>query len=314
MAYGKLIFHADSVTDNDEEVQAGEENSDSKNAGEQNDPIGHDKKDDWDLAIRYRDIQRYGYLEPKEKKELSEKAIRSVMERARESLGPIQKPHSYQLLSETEAQLKQTQGSVLELDVEESLLQNLGKNHPSLRGESVYQVRSERDHGILLLLDTSLSMKGEKLALLGITVAAVCESVPKAALCILGFDSEIHAIKEFKEDISTEVAVERTLSIPPGGFTNIDHGLKQARMRLDHSSYPQARVILISDGRYTEGKDPTVESKRFRFIYPVKIGKDPTGRTVMREIADTGQGRFAEVREMHDLPRFLLNAIRSWVK
>jgi hypothetical protein len=49
-------------------------------------------------------------------------------------------------------------------------------------------------------------------------------------------------------------------------------------------------------------------------IYPVKIGKDPGGRAVMREIADTGQGRFSEVREMHELPRFLLHAIRSWVK
>ena len=178
----------------------------------------------------------------------------------------------------------------------------------------MYQVRFERDHGVLLLLDTSLSMKGEKLALLGVTVAAVCESVPKAALCILGFDSEIHVLKEFGEDVTTETVVARVLSIPPGGFTNIEHGLKAAGKHIDQSGYPQSRVILVSDGRYTEGKDPTIEAQNFRFIYPVKIGKDPTGRTVMREIADTGQGRFAEVREMHELPRFLLNGIRAWVK
>lgn len=32
------------------------------------DPVGHDKKDEWDLAVRFRDIQRFGYLQPKEKK------------------------------------------------------------------------------------------------------------------------------------------------------------------------------------------------------------------------------------------------------
>jgi hypothetical protein len=54
--------------------------------------------------------------------------------------------------------------------------------------------------------------------------------------------------------------------------------------------------------------------KRFPFLYTVKIGKDPTGREVMRELADTGNGRFSEVREMKALPSMLLNAIRTWVK
>ena len=73
-------------------------------------------------------------------------------------------------------------------------------------------------------------------------------------------------------------------------------------------------MILISDGRYTEGKNPIDLAKKFPFLYTVKIGKDPSGRQVMREIADTGQGRFIEVRDMKDLPRLLLNAIRAWVR
>ena len=89
---GKLVFHADSIADDDDEPQAGENDDHSKNAGLQMDPVGHDKKDEWDLAVRFRDIQRYGYLQPKQKKEMSEKAIQAVMDRAHESLGPVQKP------------------------------------------------------------------------------------------------------------------------------------------------------------------------------------------------------------------------------
>ena len=70
----------------------------------------------------------------------------------------------------------------------------------------------------------------------------------------------------------------------------------------------------MSDGRYTEGKNPVDVAKQFQIIYPVKLGKDPGGREVMKEIAASGLGRFSEVREMKELPKFLLNAIRSWVK
>ncbi len=299
-----MIFHADSILDEDETPQAGENEDGSHKAGDQSDPVGHDKKDDWDFAVRFRDIQRYGYLEPKQKKEMSERAIHSILDRARQSLGPIQKPYHYQVLDSEAGKLWSAQGGIIELDVEETL------HHR----EPMFQARMERNHGLLLLLDTSLSMKGERLALLGVTVAAVALSVPAQALCILSFDSEIHVIKEFGEEVSVESIIERTVSIPAGGFTNIDLGLKASKSRIEGSRLPETRLVLVSDGRYTEGKNPVIEARNFRVIHAVKIGKDPGGRTVMREIADTGQGRFAEVREMQELPRFLLQGIRSWVK
>ena len=244
---------------------------------------------------------------------MSEKAIRSIITRARESLGPVQKPYRYAQVEESHARELSSQGAVLELDIEESLQNYRGVASPTPT-ELVYQARMERNYGMVLLLDTSLSMKGEKLALLGVTIAAVAASVPSQSLCILGFDSEIHVIKEFSEAVPVEILVSRILSIPPGGFTNIELGLKSARERVRTGMYPRARVILVSDGRYTEGRDPVEEAKNFHFIYPVKLGKDPGGHTVMREIAATGLGHASEVREMKDLPRFLLNAIRTWVK
>jgi hypothetical protein len=235
---------------------------------------------------------------------MSEKAVFAVLQRVREILGPVQKPYRYLTLEQESALEWQARGAVSEMDVEESLME----------GAPMFQVRIEKDHGLVLVLDTSLSMKGEKLALLAVTVAAACESVSADALCILGFDSEIHAIKEFGETLRTEDAIERTLSIPAGGFTNIDLGLRTASMRMEDSAHKGARVILISDGRYTEGSNPIHEARRIGSVFPVKIGKDPGGRAVMREIADSGFGRFGEVREMQDLPVFLLRAIRTWVK
>ena len=266
--------------------------------------LGHDKKDDWDLAISYRDIQRYGHLEPKVKKEMSEKAIRTILNRARSSLGPIQKPYRYETVSEEQVFQHQVMGEVIELDIEESLQAS----------ELMFQVRTEKNHGLVLLLDTSLSMKGEKLALLGVTIAAVAASVPSQALCILGFDSEIHVIKEFQEKTTTEVLVSRVLSIPPGGFTHIELGLRAARKRIQEGTFPFARLILISDGRYTEGKHPVHEARQLPFVYTVKLGKDQSGWRLMRDLAASGLGKPSEVRDMKELPRFLLHSIRTWVK
>jgi hypothetical protein len=298
-----LVFHSESSSDEDEDSSESADETGGRHAGQ---------KDDWDLAIRFRDIQRYGNLDPRQKRDLGEKAIQAVIERARESLGPVQKPYRYGLVSEADLPASIQKGCEFELEIEETLLNRVGS--AGRDPEEWYRVRQEKDHGLVLLLDTSLSMKGEKLALLGVTVAAACESVPPEALSILGFDSVIHPIKEFGESVPVEVAVERTLSIPPGGFTNIERALHEARRRIEESAHPGARVILISDGRYTEGAHPLNEASRMRVIYPVKIGKDPGGRTVMKEIADSGLGSFSEIREMGELPGFLLQAVRTWVR
>lgn len=236
---------------------------------------------------------------------MSEAAIKGVIDRAHESLGPVQKPYRYLSVSQEEIDSSGGTYHSPELDIEETLI------NPEA---PVFQVKVERDHGLVLVLDTSLSMKGEKLALLAATVAAVALSVPAQALAILGFDSEIHEIKKFDEVVTLSMVVERVLSIPPGGFTNISKGLTIAREWIQATRFKQSRVILISDGRYTEGIDPVEIAKLLPFVYPVKIGKEPYGREVMRSIADTGMGVFMEVREMKELPMQLLRAIRRWVK
>ncbi len=298
-----LVFQSESSVDDDEDSGQSADETGGRHTGQ---------KDDWDLAIRFRDIQRYGYLDPKEKRDMGEKAVRSVIERARQSLGPVQKPYRYQCMNSLEVAGLSGRNVQVELDVEETLLEQIGATGREALPR--YQVRMEKEHGLVLLLDTSLSMKGEKLALLGVTVAAVCESVPSEALCVLGFDSQIHVIKDFEETVSLEDAVGRTLSIPPGGFTHIELGLREARKRIENSKHPRARVILVSDGRYTEGAHPLDEARKSGVVFPVKIGKDPGGRTVMKELGDSGIGRFSEVREMTELPRFLLRAVRDWVR
>jgi hypothetical protein len=240
---------------------------------------------------------------------MSDRAIEAVLQRGREALGPIQKPYHYE--SKSWAEIEGTAVEA-ELDVEATL-----EAASVVAGgwrEPQFKVRREKDHGLILVLDTSLSMKGEKLALLAVSVAAVALSLPRETFAIFGFDSEIHPIKEFDEPVDAAECVRRVMSIPPGGFTNLELGLKHATQAMHSSRFRSARVILISDGRYTEGRHPGELAKALPFLYAVKIGKDPTGRDLMRDLGLSGLGGFTEVREMPDLPRVLLSGIRSWVR
>ena len=277
-------------------------------------------KDDWDLAIRYRDIQRIGNLTEKQKIEQSEKAIHSIINRAHEMLGPVTPPYRYLVSGEPNESSS--------FDIEETISENLGKVNS--RGKSktsdwnlVFSNRELIHPGLVLLLDTSLSMKGEKLAFLAMTVATVALSVPPETLCVLGFDTVVHELKNFDmnsnaHSLPLDKLVEAVLSIPPGGFTNMEKGLKSAREHIEKSNFPRARMIIISDGKYTEGQDPSVTVKDWSFggyvVNTVKIGKEPTGRNVMKEIAEATSGHFHEVREMAQLPKVLLSAVRAWVK
>jgi hypothetical protein len=83
---------------------------------------------------------------------------------------------------------------------------------------------------------------------------------------------------------------------------------------IQSSRFKHARVILISDGRYTEGRHPIEIGREIPFLNAVKIGKDPTGREIMKELGTQGLGQFTEVREMVDLPRVLLTGMRRWVR
>lgn len=236
-------------------------------------------------------------------------------------LGPVTPPYRHQksFVKEGDA----------ELSIEDTLEHNVGKKLSNF--EPVFLERQWQPFGLVLLLDTSLSMKGEKLAFLAMTVAAVAFSVPAHTLAVFGFDTVVHELEDWstsftsknRDEVKPQTTeqvyelVEKVLRIPPGGFTNIELALLRAQACIQQSGFSKAKIILVSDGKYTEGKDPArlVQEQDWEGIsvHTVKIGKEPTGRNVMKELAQFTSGHFHEVREMSELPRVLLRAVRAWI-
>ena len=131
---------------------------------------------------------------------------------------------------------------------------------------------------------------------------------------MMGFDSRIKWIKRFKEELTPEQIIERILELPAGGFTNIETALNETSKMLARTHRINTNVILIGDGKYTEGRDPTLLATRFKHLSVLKLGRDQAGRALLLDLSSRGNGKFYEARKFHELPKTMYNAMRALLR
>lgn len=264
------------------------------------------------MAVRFQDLKRLGNIPPKEKQLLRARAIEGVLERAHKILGAVIKPERNVI---TDYRTFLAAGSRGELDVLETLDEELTAS-PAHTYEEVlrFDTRLEKNVEIALVMDASLSMRGEKIALLAVSTAVVALCVPSARVSLMGFDSSTRWIKRFGEELPIERVVERVLELPAGGFTNLELALIETSRALHQANRDHANVILISDGKYTEGADPLPLANRFRHLNVLKIGRDQAGRALLNELTTRGNGKFFEARKVSDLPKTMYGAMKMLLR
>ncbi|MEW6056037.1 MAG: VWA domain-containing protein [Bdellovibrionota bacterium] len=280
------------------------------------DVSGFDQKASWDVAVRFQDLKRFGHIPDKEKQLLKRRAIAGVLERAHQILGSVIKPERHVVVDYKTFVEKGQRG---ELDLLGTLEEALGRggyrndvlvSNDALRFDS----HVEKDVDIALVMDASLSMTGEKIALLAVSVAVVALCMPSARLSLMGFDSRTRWIKRFGEELAVEQVIEKVLELPAGGFTNLELALQETKNGLSGAHKGHANVILISDGKYTEGGDPVHLAGQFKRLNILKIGRDQAGRDLLLELTHHGNGRFFEARRVADLPRVMYRAMRTLLR
>ena len=265
------------------------------------DGTGYDQKQAWDVAVRFQDIKRYAHVSDVQKRKLQARAVSGVLEKARKLIGTVASPERPALLRQEEFEASGARG---ELDLDASWSE----------GEPIFDSRIEKDTPVAIIMDVSMSMKGDKLAHLALAASAIAFSIPSERLCFLGFDSRIRWVKRFDESLAVDALVERVLNLPAGGFTHMELALTALQEELERVRKPRASVILIGDGKYTEGRDPLTLPLDFHRLHVLKIGRDIGGRDVLKQLAERGKGVFVEARSYADLPRSLYQAIRMLVR
>lgn len=216
-----------------------------------------------------------------------------------------------------------TNALLAEIDLEETIENApwaaLGTRRSSVREEDIWmEYRTTREQPIILAVDTSLSMTGEKLALTAVALCVVLLQFPEDPVGIVAFENEARVLKQLDERISTEELIARFLDVPAKGYTHLEAGMKAALRLLTSISAGRSRrpatCVLLTDGKYTAGKDPAYLAIRFPHLYVLKMGDERSSQALCEELAHKGRGALREVGDLEGLPAAMSGIVKDLLR
>lgn len=167
-----------------------------------------------------------------------------------------------------------------------------------------------REVELVAVLDMSLSMTGEKIALVALATAILRMKLEHVA--VVAFDTVAHPLVRVGEQASVREVVRRVLEVPAQGYTNIEGGLERGLVELRRSRRRERVGILLTDGVANVGRDPAVIAGQFPRLHVVHLGAHhPQGARCCEAMARAGRGRRFRARTYADLPRIVRDAVRE---
>ncbi len=201
-----------------------------------------------------------------------------------------------------------------ELDVEATVDNLLGKPYPE-PGDWVVRRRVDRRHQVVLMVDTSLSMSGEKMALATVAATVLALKLHAGDLSVVLFAGEARTISRFGESVAPTEFVRRMLSSPCGGGTHIAAALERGHAELRRGRDPRRSGLLVSDCVYTVGPDPRAAAASFGALHVLLVDEPLSSgegvwisprRAVGEAVARASDGGVVRVSGFAALPRRML--------
>ncbi len=251
----------------------------------------------WETATKYHDLKlALGANHPHIPK-VRATAVKAVMARAKDVMGASKK----ETRKKTDSILNRPHA---ELELDQTLDNIAVKPYPD-GSDIIVEYKEQKKLDCALMLDTSLSMSGEKLALLAVAATVLAFRLPAEDFAITSFESAANTLKKMQSKLSIEQIVQRILDVPAIGYTNIESGLSEGLIQLGRGRHKNRVGILISDGKYTAGGDPIPVAARYRSLHVVLVGDFNTDPQACKEMAASGSGHVYRAPNFKSLPRTL---------
>lgn len=267
----------------------------------------------WDVATRYHDFKSR-LVSQEQVRKARRISAEAILDRARNVLGSV--VHASR---QTTSPLGEIPAAAIdiEIDLDETLEHSpFGASQAALTAEDLWMTyQLHREQPVVLTVDTSLSMTGEKLALTAVALAVVLLQFPEDPIGIVAFENEARVLKRPDERISIQQLVERFLDVPAKGYTHLEDGLR-AGLKLAKSASRMAggrpaSTLILTDGKYTAGRDPAYLAPRFSHLVVLKMGRERASLELCREMARKGRGALREVTELEALPTAMYTAVKD---
>jgi len=184
----------------------------------------------------------------------------------------------------------------LDRTVEQLILHPLPEDDDIIVRERIRTKRS-----VLLLVDVSGSMRGERIRTAAATVGALAAELDRDDLGVVAFWSDAAVLSRLGQHVPAQVLLDKMLRIPAKGLTNIAFPLQVAMRELARIPIRDARAVLLSDGVHNAGPDPrpfAARLPRLDVLLDTSGEQDPD---LARELARLGHGRLRRIRTYTDV-------------
>lgn len=251
----------------------------------------------WQAAINYREKKKHLFKD-EEIQRLRRNAVNAIITKARNTIGSIARPRQL----ETVPWHLNAQG---EIALEDSL--ELDPTLATILTEEKVHRRAE----VIVCLDTSLSMTGKKLALLGVSIAVLALQLESEDLSVIPFATEAEVLKTLNTVKSVDIIVEKFLDSQTKGLTNIEDALKKALVQQKRGKHTRRTTILMTDGKFTAGGRPEYLASQFQRLHVVQTGSPWASERFCRNLAKRGSGNFLHINDFEELPKALYNLVHE---
>lgn len=182
----------------------------------------------------------------------------------------------------------------IDLDV---TLENLVEHPVPEDDDIVVRERVRTRRSIMLAVDVSGSMRGERVRTAAATVGALLGEFARDDVGVIAFWSDAAVLARLGQPVAVARLMDRLLRIPAAGLTNVAFPLTVAANELARTSAQGARVLLLSDCVHNAGPDPRDLAARLPRLDVLLDTSGEHDTVLARDLAHLGHGRLAQARD-----------------
>jgi MoxR-like ATPase len=187
-----------------------------------------------------------------------------------------------------------------ELDLDRTL-EGREQGRPLTPGDVIVRERRRTRREVVLVVDVSGSMQGERLLVTAATVGALSVGPLSERLAVIAFWSDAARLLALGESAPPERLVDQMLGLEAAGLTNLAFPLETALGEFGGGSDGERRVVLVSDCVHNAGPDPRAVAARLPRVDVLFHAEGERDSRMAAEIARAGRGTVQPIAGYRDV-------------
>nr|WP_274636050.1 VWA domain-containing protein [Microbacterium bovistercoris] len=175
----------------------------------------------------------------------------------------------------------------------------------------IVRERLRTKRSVVLLVDVSGSMRGERIKTAAATVGALSAQLQHDALGVIAFWSDAAILLPLGAPVSPTALLDDILRLPARGLTNVAFPLELAATQLARVPARDARVVLLSDCVHNAGPDPRPLAARLPRLDVLLDASGEQDVQLGRELSARGRGTCRIIHGYRDVAPALGQMFRA---